>query len=159
MPAIASVLFVCAGNICRSPLAAARFRQVVASRPTLAHLDVGSAGVVALTGTPATPEAVAVADEAFGLDLTTHRARNVEGLDADLILAVDTWVWRELVALGLSGRIERFGDYAGAPGDVFDPYGGDAGTYRDCAAHIRDLVESVADRMEREAGTPDGRRC
>jgi protein-tyrosine-phosphatase len=148
---IRSVLFVCAGNICRSPLAEAAFRDIARSRPPLADITVGSAGVIAMTGNCATLEAVVVADEAWGVDLSAHRARNIEGLDADLILAVDRWVLRELRALGPAGRVELLGDYAGIPGDVSDPYGCTADTYRECAAHIRELVEAAAARIERDA--------
>jgi len=144
---------VCAGNICRSPLAEALFRDIARSRPALAHLDIGSAGIVAMTGNAATPETIAAARDAFGLDLARHRARNIEGLDADLILAVDRWVAHDLRSLGLSGRVELLGDFAGMPGDVTDPYLGDADTYRECATHIRELIEAVVQRLETEIAT------
>jgi protein-tyrosine-phosphatase len=105
---------------------------------------------VALAGGRATPEGIDAAREEFGVDISTHRARSIEGLDADLILAVDAWVTRELTSLGLGGRIERLGDYAGSDADVRDPYGCDADTYRECARHIRRLVEHAADRLEAE---------
>ena len=63
------ILFVCTGNTCRSPLAAAL---------ALAHgVDAQSAGLEADPGDPATPEAVRVA-ERHGADLRNHRARNVQ---------------------------------------------------------------------------------
>jgi protein-tyrosine-phosphatase len=150
MPSIESVLFVCAGNICRSPLAEAVFRDLARSRPALARMSVGSAGVVATTGASATPEAIAAAGDTLGLDISGHRARSLEGLDADLIFVVDRWVERQVSLMELSGRVELIGEYAGVPGDIADPYGCDAETYRDCASNIRELIQAVVERLESE---------
>src|SRR5262245_15636597 len=149
---VRSILFVCAGNICRSPVAEALFRKIAASRPLLAALNVGSAGTIAMDGNHATPEAVRVAREQLGLDITAHRARNIDGLDADLILTMDGIVTREARRLGLVGRIELLGAYAGTDEIVADPYGGSDEEYVDCAQCLERLIRAAADRLERELG-------
>jgi len=147
---VRSILFVCAGNICRSPLAEAIFRQVAASRPGLSALEIGSAGTIALEGNHATGEAVRVAREEHGLDLAAHRARNMERLDADLILTMDVVVTRDVRRLAVEGHVELLGDYAGTGESVEDPYGCPVETYRACARHLEQLVRAAADRLERE---------
>jgi protein-tyrosine phosphatase len=148
--AIRSVLFVCAGNICRSPIAEGLFRKLAASRPTLATLDIGSAGTIAGDGNGATPETRRVALEAFGIDLSGHSARNVEGLDADLILTMDRTVTREVKRLKPKGRVMLLGEYAGDGEIVADPYGCEVGVYRECAEHLHRLIKAAADRIERD---------
>ncbi|MFG0305953.1 MAG: Sua5/YciO/YrdC/YwlC family protein [Phycisphaerales bacterium JB040] len=80
------VLFVCTGNTCRSPMAAAIARALVdAAPPSGITTTVSSAGVAAIDGMPASPEAVeAMADR--GLDLSGHASR---ALTARLIAEAD----------------------------------------------------------------------
>jgi protein-tyrosine-phosphatase len=83
------VLFVCDGNICRSPLAAEYLRHR-AVREGLSHILIDSAGVLGIEGAKAAPYSIEVAHEA-GLDLTRHRSRGVTIADmrtADLVLAM-----------------------------------------------------------------------
>ena len=68
------VLFVCAGNICRSPFAEGLARRLAAERGF--DVEFASAGEIALDGDRCPPDAVAVAQE-FGVDLSSHRARRL----------------------------------------------------------------------------------
>ena len=72
----ASVLFVCTGNICRSPLAEFLFKDFVAREGTAGSFRIGSAGTYALNGNTATREAQSAARQ-WGLDISSHRAREV----------------------------------------------------------------------------------
>jgi protein-tyrosine phosphatase len=79
------ILALCIGNICRSPLAEAMLAREFPDK------KVWSAGLGALVGEPADPLSVALASEQ-GLDLSRHRARQVNGLmcqRADLILVME----------------------------------------------------------------------
>ena len=85
-----TVLFVCTGNICRSPTAEAFAWRELGNFPDDGGLRFGSAGSHALNGNPATEGAVAAA-AALGGDLTRHRARELDRRlvrDADLILVM-----------------------------------------------------------------------
>lgn len=82
-----TVLTVCTGNICRSPLAEALLRKVLAGLPVRVH----SSGTLALTGQPMTEENQIIASE-FGVDDgAAHRARTLHlehVRESDLVLAL-----------------------------------------------------------------------
>jgi protein-tyrosine-phosphatase len=68
------VLFVCAGNICRSPFAEALARRLAAERGL--HVEFASAGEIAFDGDRCPGDAVAAARE-HGVDLSAHRAQRL----------------------------------------------------------------------------------
>ncbi|SNS30207.1 low molecular weight protein-tyrosine-phosphatase [Antarctobacter heliothermus] len=118
-----SVLVVCVGNICRSPvgerLLSARLRNCGSS------ISVSSAGIGALVGHCADETAAAVAAE-HGVDLDGHVAQQFSrelGLDHDLILTMEPGHRREIikVAPDLSGRVMLFDHWQGGKG-IADPY-------------------------------------
>ena len=146
------VLFVCDGNICRSPLAAEYLRHR-AVREGLSHLVVDSAGVLGIEGAPAAPLSVAIAREA-GLDLTRHRSRGVTIADmrtADLVVAM-TLAQLETLARRYPGAGQRqlllraFEDgpapRGGAP-ELDDPVAGPIEGYRDAFAIMRTCVDHL----------------
>jgi protein-tyrosine phosphatase len=116
-----SVLFVCTGNICRSPMAAA------IARAAAPGLEVASAGTFALTGSPATWEASRVAEE-HGLSLAGHRAQQ---LTTSLVAGA------ELVVAMTNAHAERARQLGGrnvvllGTGPVPDPWGCEIDVYRD----------------------------
>lgn len=127
----ASVLFVCLGNICRSPLAEGVFTQILASQGLEGTVRVDSAGTGSWhVGEPPDPRAVEVARR-NGTELTCY-ARIVEQADFhefDLILAMDEANLRDMRHLELPGEggaeVRLFRDFdpeAGDDRDVPDPY-------------------------------------
>ena len=139
-PAVSLILFVCTGNTCRSPLAEAIARALLGPESGVAF---ASAGLHALDGAPATPNALAAAAE-VGLDLREHRARPVtrEMVEASDRIYVMTQPLAEALAQlgeGLSGRVALL-DAAGE--DIPDPYGADPDAYRRVRDHIRAAVEA-----------------
>ena len=152
MSQVASLLFVCAGNICRSPMAEAMFRHLAISRPVLEKLDVGSAGTVALNGNLPCADAVDVMRQQFGLEIVTHRARPLtRRLDADLVLTMDRDTERDATAMKLRARVEMLGDYVGTGEEVPDPYGRSPHRYREVAVQLKRLVELVVARLDSRA--------
>ena len=87
-----SILFVCLGNICRSPLAEGVFRSVLAERGMADDFVIDSAGMGDWhLGQAPDPRAIAVA-KAHGLDISGQRARGIRPEDFrrfDLILGTD----------------------------------------------------------------------
>lgn len=96
------VLFVCTGNICRSPTAAGVFRDTVAAAGLMRRVDVDSAGTHGYhIGEEADARSIAVAARR-GVDLSSHRARKIRPVDFnefDLILALDRGHLQHLRAL------------------------------------------------------------
>ncbi|MGZ8624146.1 MAG: arsenate reductase/protein-tyrosine-phosphatase family protein [Actinomycetota bacterium] len=85
-----SILVVCTGNICRSPMAEGFLRDALIRRFGDRAPGVSSAGTIGWTGSPASPESVIAAGER-GSDIESHQARElrapmIEG--ADLILCM-----------------------------------------------------------------------
>jgi protein-tyrosine phosphatase len=115
---IGSVLMVCEGNICRSPLAAALLAR------ELPALDVMSAGTHALVGAPA-DAVVAELARANGIALDGHVATQLDAplaRAADLILTMTKRQreWVETAFPSARGKVFRLCDEHGA--DVADPY-------------------------------------
>src|SRR5436189_3326887 len=154
---IENVLFVCTGNICRSPLAASLLERALQERGI--EVTVASAGTGAWDGAPASEGAYLVGLER-GLDLSGHRARLLtrELVErADLILTMARHHRARVDELGGEGRVFVLGEYAGGGGDeVSDPFGGDLVVYRDTCQELESLAAAVADRpaAERKPGAP-----
>ena len=141
------VLFVCLGNICRSPTAEAVMRALALEAPEL-RLEVDSAGTAGYHIGEAPDPRMQAAAARRGYQLQALRARIVEPGDFerfDLILAMD----RENLAVlhrrapePLRERVRLFLEFAphGAPQEVPDPYYGGPNGFEE----VLDLVESAA---------------
>jgi len=149
VPAIRNLLFVCTGNICRSPMAEGLLRKLLQERRLL-DVQVRSAGFIAVPENPASNLAVLVAKE-HGVDLSGHRAQPLTSLlirEADLILVMEPehrWELlrhhREVASkVFLLRHFARSGDHHRA---IADPYGPDIQAYRLCFEEIRECVESL----------------
>lgn len=149
------ILFVCMGNICRSPTAEGVFRQRLARHSsdlaTDPQIEVDSAGTHDYhLGEPPDARSVAAALRR-GIDLSMLRARMVDAQDFesfDLILAMDEQNLRELQRRAPAhrhGRLRLMMDYAPDAGRRFvpDPYYGGAPGFEE----VLDLLELAADGL------------
>ncbi len=146
------LLFVCTGNTCRSPLAAAIAAQLSADRH--ADIVVGSAGTAAWPDAPASDGSMLVGLER-GLDLSAHRARLLTAdliAEADVILAMGPQHVTRALALGGAGRthlLTAFASNDAVHRAISDPFGGDLTQYRRTSDELWDVVERAVDRLHR----------
>jgi protein-tyrosine phosphatase len=147
------VLFVCLGNICRSPLAQGVFENALGREGLEDAVFVDSAGTGAWhVGHPPDERAQRSAG-LRGLDLSTQRARRVTLDDCqsfDYILTMDEENYRAVAALCREGSAEvrPFLDYTPnrAEREIPDPfYGGPEGF-----EYVLDLVEEVSEGLLKE---------
>ena len=133
-----TVFFVCSGNTCRSPMAAAMFADLIA-KAGKAGIKAASAGISAYPGMPASSESIRVMEER-GLSIRDHRSRlltpDLIG-EAGLILCMGRGHLRAARALGAGDKARLLTDYAaGENVEIEDPFGKGIGAYRSCAAQI-----------------------
>ena len=148
MSTVNRLLFVCAGNICRSPMAEALFRDLAKSHPPLETLTVGSAGTIAMNGNLPSASSVDVMREEFGLEIAPHRARPLSRrLKSDLVLTMDRETERQAKALKLRAQVEMLGDYVGTGEEVEDPYGRSHDRYREVALQLKRLIDLVVAKL------------
>lgn len=162
-PVRVRVLFVCLGNICRSPTAEGVFRQIVEREGLASRVEIDSAGTGAWhVGQPPDRRTQAAAKRK-GVDLSAQRARQVgrddlSGDEAfDLIVAMDSSNFERLrdLARGRDGAESRLRlllrDYApdAGPHDVPDPYHAGPGDTEGFDL-VYDLVERGCEGLMRE---------
>lgn len=146
------ILFVCTGNTCRSPMAAALFNDMMRPREVCSacadEMDIRmenavarSAGLYANEGDPITQEAARALREAGvrpvpGYDYNAHRARTVT---ADMMAEA-----HRVIAISAAHAMEltfRFPEYAAKistmPMDIADPFGRGDAVYRECLMQLR----------------------
>lgn len=142
------ILFVCMGNICRSPTAEGVFRRLVAERVPGVEIEVDSAGTHDYhVGDPPDPRSIAAAARR-GVDLRQLRARLIRDEDFerfDLIIAMDRLNRETLLERSpapFRERIRLFMEFAGdrEVEDVPDPYYGGAPGFE----RVLDLAEEAA---------------
>ncbi|KFB08639.1 low molecular weight protein-tyrosine-phosphatase [Nitratireductor basaltis] len=155
-----SVLFVCLGNICRSPLAEGVFRDVLDEHGLGDRFRLDSAGTGAWhIGAAPDRRAIAVAAR-HGVDISGLRGRQVEPADFsrfDHVMCMDARnlrVLRQLSPLNAPTKAHLFMEYAGlGEVDVPDPfYGSDEG-FETVYQMIREASEALATRFAEREGS------
>jgi L-threonylcarbamoyladenylate synthase len=149
-----TLLFVCSGNTCRSPMAQALARMLLSQKLGIPEdqleargYNVVSAGALAMPGSPASDPAVKAVKD-YGADLSQHRSRQ---LTVDLIqqaTAIYTMgVSHQRVVTALCPGASSKTQTLDPEGDIDDPIGGSLDLYRSLASQMKEILEK---RLEAE---------
>lgn len=145
------ILFVCTGNICRSPMAAGLMRKRLAEAGLDSRYQVASAGIQTENGRKASRNAIIVMAQRW-IDITDHVTHMLTGEDvakADLVLVMSeehgktidqTWpqyAW----------KVHRLSEMAEKRQDIKDPYGGSIEKYEACADTITRYIDDGFERI------------
>lgn len=148
-----SILFVCAGNICRSPLAEGVMAHVLAARGIRGVL-LDSAGLNGYhTGEAPDARSVSVASR-YGIDISGQCCRQLvagDFLRFDLILGMDRSNMRLIAGRRPENAISRTGLFAemagGQPVEIPDPWYGGAGDFEKVYRMVLAASHALADRF------------
>ncbi|WP_128905850.1 low molecular weight protein-tyrosine-phosphatase [Halorubrum amylolyticum] len=148
-----NVLFLCYGNICRSPLAE-RYLESTAADRGIDGLSVDSAGLRTTAGRASPDDAIRVAEE-LGVDLSDHRSKPVtaDQLErSDLVVVMDLLNYRDLRrGFGdLDDKTRFLGVFSGDGYEISDPYGEGLDGFRTLYADVGRSVDGLAEALEPE---------
>jgi protein-tyrosine-phosphatase/peptidoglycan/xylan/chitin deacetylase (PgdA/CDA1 family) len=145
------LVFVCRGNICRSPYAEVRACN--------AGLNAVSFGLTAKTGAPANPDAIENA-AVCGIDLGHHRSRRREDIEirpGDLLIGMESWqaTALQLMAKKQNAQVTLLGLWSTPPRPyIHDPFGHRESYFQACFSVIEAAVDGMVKHVARGSQTP-----
>jgi len=140
---IEQILIVCAGNICRSPMAEGLLKK------TLPNIQVSSAGLSALVGHGADPIAIKIMADA-GIDISAHRAHILTAAiarEADIILVMDE-LQKQQISIQypfVRGKLFKLAEFRAQ--DIPDPYGQKPEIFQEVFILIQESVNEWSKRI------------
>ncbi len=140
------ILFVCTGNTCRSPMAAALMNKIAKDNDMNVTSD--SAGIFAKQSDKASKYAIDAMKE-YELDISNHSATPLtEAMleEYDLVLTM-TDGHKSMISALAPDKIFTVCEYAGYNGEIMDPYGSGLKEYKQTATDIYDCLTEIAEKI------------
>ena len=141
------ILFVCTGNTCRSPAAAAILKQKLKTAELVDKFEIDSAAYSTPTLNSATNEVREAIKLKYGEDLLTlhHPKRITVALIqwADIILVMSGWMKEELP----QGKTFTLKEFAGGSGDISDPFGQGINAYLQVTDEISEAIDKIIPKL------------
>ncbi len=148
------LMFVCTGNVCRSPMAHYYAQYKVRKQGKEEEYLIDSCGTYAQTGESATKNAIDAMKE-YNVDLTSHRAKNIEDTDIenyDLVICLTNSHKINVLTLypKLNNKVFTLKEYVDKDTkyiDIDDPWGLNLNTYKACAKEITKMVDKLLEKF------------
>ncbi|MCS7258189.1 MAG: low molecular weight protein arginine phosphatase [candidate division WOR-3 bacterium] len=149
-----TILFVCSGNSCRSPMAEALMKKILNEEKPQFPIKIrtASCGTIALNNMPPSENAVKVLSE-YGIDLTGHRTRRISKSaikNADLILVMEKAHKEKILEIMPNAQTKTFliSEFAsGSSKEIVDPIGMSINGYRNVANDLYDLLKKIYKKL------------
>jgi protein-tyrosine-phosphatase len=153
-----SVLFVCAANICRSPLAMGLFSAQVL--PEANDWQIASAGIYAPLGYPAAQNTLAVLKQR-GIDLSQHRSSQIIKEMVEVYNLILTMERGQKEALQMAfpkqaNKVYLLTEMVGGYWEIVDPVGGSLVDFEDTAREIEQILTIGFEKIRKAAADPAG---
>ena len=141
-----TIIFICTGNTCRSPIAEGLFCAHNGERKT--GLTAVSAGLYTENGLPASANAITAAGE-LGADISAHKSQQLtaEMAESAKYLVCMTGAHYDRLCELFPACADKI--FTLLPEDISDPFGGDLATYRRSAAEIDKGVQAIIANLSR----------